>query len=235
MFIVINHMPVMKLLRRDVTKGKTARGAQLGYTLLELLIAMSLMVVIVGIMGGALALSYRSVEKSEVNIEKQERFRSAFSIMDAQIQSQLPITYDESGTKMIYFQGDAKNLQMATNYSIWGSGQGYVIVAYKIEDEMSGEQTLYAYEQTPGFDDTRKTALFKDATEISFAYLNPGVDDKPPDWLDEWRSTDLSLPTGVGLHIRYGTNKHFALFPTRSVMDKTLTPMTLYRTGKTGN
>ncbi len=68
-----------------------------GFTLLELLISLSLLVVIVVIAMGAMRLGSRSVAAGEKKMNDRERFRTVLSLIDAQIQSQLPLTYEERG------------------------------------------------------------------------------------------------------------------------------------------
>src|SRR3990172_5022328 len=99
-----------------------------GFTLLELLIAMTLLVLIAAITMGALRLASRSVEAGERRMENQERFRMATAVMDAQIQSHLPLTQAKDEFRKYYFRGDDKTMRVATSYSIWGGRQGFVIV-----------------------------------------------------------------------------------------------------------
>ena len=103
-----------------------------GFTLLELLIAMSLLVLIISITMGALTLASRSVAAGERTMEGHERFRTVTAVLDAQIQSHLPLAYEEEDYERYYFRGTNKTLRLATNYSIWSGGRGYVIVNYRV-------------------------------------------------------------------------------------------------------
>src|SRR3989337_2471377 len=64
-----------------------------GFTLLELLISIVMLGIIMVILVGALRLGFRSVESGEKKIESFERMRVSLSIIDSQIQSQIPLTY----------------------------------------------------------------------------------------------------------------------------------------------
>src|SRR4030042_1800886 len=95
------------------------------FTLLELLISRTLLVVIVVIAMGAMRLGSRSVAAGEKKMDDQERFRTVLSLIDAQIQSQLPLTYEEARNRKYYFRGDGKALRFSTSYSIWSGRRGY--------------------------------------------------------------------------------------------------------------
>ncbi len=180
---------------------------------MELLIAMALLALIVSITMGAMRLASRSVATGERKTESLERFRTVATVMDAQIQSQMPLIYEEAGNKAYYFRGGPKNLRMATSYSIWGGRQGYVIVDYRIRTEDAGKETLTASEQTPGIERKRETRLFSDATEIYFEYFHQ----------DPTGAT--TIPGEIGLHVNYGAEKLFFLFPVRARSEMVPVPM----------
>ncbi len=108
---------------------------------------------------GAMRIGSRSVAAAEKKMESQERFRTVLSIIDAQIQSQVPLTYEEEGNKLYYFRGEGKTLSFCTNYSIWGGQKGYVIVDYKVDRDNTGQEVLYAGERIPGLQGRRETRL----------------------------------------------------------------------------
>ncbi len=217
-----------ELILNSNASKKEQRSAS-GFTLLELLIAITLLVLIVAIAMGALRLSARSLEAGDRRMEAHERLRNVLIVMDAQIQSQLPLTYELETTRSYYFRGAAKNLRMITNYSIWGGRQGQVLVDYVVEAGEGSKETLYASEQTPGMEGTRTTALFKAATEISFQYYHREQPDEAGEWSDEWND-ELAIPAGIRINVTSGAKKSHYLFPLRvpgNVVKVPLTPVTL--------
>jgi general secretion pathway protein J len=206
-------MNMMRQSSHDVIM--TSRGVlQQGFTLLELLIAMTLLVLIVTITMGALRFASRSVAAGERTTENQERFRTVTAILDAQIQSQMPLTYEEEGNKAYYFRGASKALRLATNYSIWGGARGYVIVNYRV-DAANGKQTLYASEHAPGVEGTREAGLFINASEIFFEYYQREPNADAGTWVEEW-SDEMAIPDKIRLHVAYGTRKFLFQFPLRA-------------------
>ena len=124
---------------------------------------------------GAMQLGFRSVESGEKKIEALERIRSSLAVIDSQVQSEIPLTYYDEGERKYYFIGDRGFLQFATNYSIWGLGQGYSIATYTVETGEDGKQDLYATENTVGIEATRSVKLFDafDSIYFEFFYKEP--------------------------------------------------------------
>jgi len=175
--------------------GKRARG----FTLLELLVAMTLLVLIVVITMGAMRIGYRSVAAGEKKMEDQERLRTALSMIDAQIQSQVPLTYEEEGNSKSYFRGDDKTLRFSTNSSIWGGRRGYVIVEYKVEADNSGKDVLRVSEQIPGVEGQWNARLIA-ADKISFDYFYRNPTEEEGMWL-ETLSEGTFIPDKVRIRL----------------------------------
>lgn len=184
-----------------------------GFTLLELLISMSLLVLIVAIAAGALRLGSRSVGAGEKKMDAQERLRTVLSTMDAQIQSHSPLTYEEDGNKKYYFRGDGKNLRFSTSYSIWSGRRGYVIVTYKVEVDPRGHEVLSASEQVPGLEGLRETH-FMEASLISFEYFLKDPTEEQGKWV-EMLSDGFAIPEKIKVHVTQGTKQMSLIFPVR--------------------
>jgi prepilin-type N-terminal cleavage/methylation domain-containing protein len=184
-----------------------------GFTLLELLISLTLLVLIVVIAMGAMRLGSRSVAAGEKKMDAQERFRTVLSLIDAQIQSQLPLTYEEAGNRRYYFRGDGKTLRFSTSYSIWSGRKGYVIVDYRVEANGSGREALSASEQIPGIDD-RWNAFLLEAKEISFDYFYKDPTEEKGTWLELLPEGNI-IPEKIRVRLTRGGEKLALVFPVR--------------------
>jgi len=202
-----------KTCTAEIKREGPSTASDRGFTLLELLIAITLLVLIVGITMGAMRIGSRSVAAAEKKMEVQERFRTVISIMDAQIQSQVPLTYDEQGNKLYYFRSEGKALRFCTNYSIWSGQKGYVIVDYKVDRDDTGREVLYAGEQTPGVEGRRETWLL-DAAGISFEYYHKDLTEEQGKW-SESLSPGTSIPEKIRIRIMQGTRTFSLVFPVR--------------------
>ena len=66
-----------------------------GFTLLELLISMAILLLIVVFAAGALSMGARSVAQGDARMEYLERLRMSLSTIRAQIESQVPLRIEE--------------------------------------------------------------------------------------------------------------------------------------------
>ena len=158
----------------------------------------------------------RSVASGEKKVESLERLRASLSIINAQIQSGLPLTFLDQGATKHYFKGDGKSLQLSTNYSVWGGQRGYVIVAYRVETDPSGKQALFASEHIIGIETSRETKLFEGFDEIRFEYFEKALTvDEPGKWVEDW-TKDTAIPTKIRLRLLSGTKERLMIIPVRA-------------------
>ena len=183
-----------------------------GFTLLELLISMTLLLLIVVILGGAYRLSFRSLEAGEKRIEAHERFRTSVGIITAQLQSAVPLTFEEDGARKNYFKGDDKTLRFATAYSLWGENRGTIVVSYRLESGDDGRWALYVVEQGIGMQEIREVKLFDKMRQFSFSYFGKGVAEEKGRWRTEW-ADDTTAPEQVQITFRRDQQEDKFLVP----------------------
>jgi type II secretory pathway component PulJ len=162
------------------------RPSNAGFTLLEVIISVVLMVFIVLVAGGAMRLGYRSLASGQKKIDTLERVRTSVTIINAQIQSAAPLLTGGDGSKQVRFEGARDSLTLATNYSIWGGRRGHVVVEYRVAQDDGGRQSLHATESVAETGKQRETMLFRGYDNIYFQYsdtVEPGAEEK---WTDEW-------------------------------------------------
>jgi len=174
-----------------------------GFTLLELLISLVMIGMIAVIISSAMRLGIHTVNTGESKIDHLERTRASFTIIDSQIQSQIPLTFEENGEKKYYFQGDRESLQFSSNYSLWGGQKGYVMVRYKVESDETGKQFLAVSENIIGTSSSREARLFSAVDAIHFEYFFKDPTEEKGEWVDRWTDT-ANIPEKVKFHLIYG-------------------------------
>lgn len=186
-----------------------------GFTLLELMISIVLLSVIILIIFSAARLGFRSIDTGGKKIETLERNRASLNIINAQVQSMTPLTYSDPNAKNPkpnYFKGEAGHMQFSTNYSIWGGVRGYVVVAYRVETDNNGKQTLYATENTVGVEDHKETKLLDSVDKLGFEYFYKGPTDEKGDWIEEW-TDDANIPLKLRLNLILGKSDISMIIP----------------------
>jgi general secretion pathway protein J len=185
-----------------------------GFTLLELIISITLVAIIVLIVAGAASLGYRSFSSGERKLNLVERLRSTLTIVDAQIQSGVPLTLEDGGVKQYYFVGEQNALKFSTNYSIWGGQRGYVIVAYRVEADERGKKTLFASEYKVGMENQRETKLLEGFDDIAFDYFKEDATEEVGEWVSQWADEEM-MPSRIRLNLVKGSTALSYIMPVR--------------------
>jgi len=203
--------PAMYRFLRSLTAPYTRLS---GFTLLEMLLAVTILAVIVVILGGAMRLGYRSAEKGERKIESAERVRRTIEIVESQIQALLPLTVKEQAERKPNFSGDRKTLTISTNYSMWDGRKGYILAEYTVKSEASGRESLFLKEKPLGVETATEILLLKDCSSVEFAYLEKGLTKEDAKWIERWNSEE-TVPERIKIAIKFGAWNYSLVVPVR--------------------
>lgn len=195
---------------------RTTNKCEDGFTLLELIISITMVVVILLIVGAAMRLGSRSVESGEKRIASLERFRASMNIIEAHIQSELPVQMQaqDLDAKTIVFQGDGESMQFRSNFSLWGNQRGYVAVSYKVAMDQWGKQDLFVEENAIGVTARGEVKLFEFFDRIYFDYFYKEPKDEKGSWIEQWTATD-SVPEKIRLHLVNGDREMSFIIPVK--------------------
>jgi general secretion pathway protein J len=195
------------------------REGERGFTLLELVVAMT----VFGLIGlgifGVLVLGARSAGSGERVTEQARRYRVANDVITRQIAAAEPIqlprqdedglSSDEEGSSAEpFFLGDVETLEFVTTAPQRPDASGMAIVNYWLEDgtlKMSESPVFSAYGTGKGLDradteDTVATVLLYDVESVTFSYQRESDTDE---WLETWDATeDNQLPACVRIDVR---------------------------------
>jgi len=172
-----------------------------GITLLELIVALTIMALIMVLLTSTMHLSFRSIEKGEAAVESLERMRASFRLISSQVQSAIkpaeqplgqlqqnndddtfnqptPVEFgtgDELGEdedkRLKHFVGDDEKLMFPTTVSLWSRPKGIINVTYTVEHGDNGLMELHASETNPLTEVTKEIKLLDGFDEIKFEYF----------------------------------------------------------------
>ncbi len=186
-----------------------------GFTLFELTISIAMIGIIVLIIISAMRLGSRSVESGEKRIESLERMRSSLNIIDSQVQSYAPLTYEEEGVRKYYFKGEKEFMQFSTNSSIWSGEKGYIIATYSVKSGDHGKQVLYVSENIVGMGGEREAKLFDTFERIYFEYFFKDPTEQEGKWIEKWPD-EITIPKKIKVHLIEGTRDLSLIIPLRA-------------------
>lgn len=168
-----------------------------GFTLLELLISLSIMAVIITIIFGGLRVGIRAWEKGEKYITSQQHLRIVPELVKRQIASLSMAKVFKRNNSWFFLQGDSKSLEFFSSISLYPESEaGIVYVRYMVTGDEQNTEKMAFYEKDINFldpaeltdiDDTSHIDLLTGYTSISFAFLaDQKNNDGEKEWLPAW-------------------------------------------------
>jgi prepilin-type N-terminal cleavage/methylation domain-containing protein len=180
-----------------------------GFTLLELLLAMTALALVAAICYGAFHLGVRAVERGEVAVVSAQRLRVASDVLVRQIKSTVPsyAARDKEGNAYPFFQGTETSMTFITASRLEGGG-GLARVVYQVVDDpprlVVRESASFSHDSLrrdsgdkPG---EQSAVLLEGFRHLSFNYmaLSDGTEEGDAEWLKEWDAQDLeALPAAI--------------------------------------
>ncbi len=180
-----------------------------GFTLLELILSLTIMGVVLLIIFGALRIGTRAWEKGEEDVAIYQRQRAVLGLLSQQIASACIHDLksdDADGT--FYFKGSEETMEFVSRTPIVpGTLTGVVFVKYEVLKAVEeGKRQLKLYEKDAGF--LKEEDLLSQKDEDFFTLI-PGVEDLQFEYLREdedgtsWQGTwDPSETDGMPLAVK---------------------------------
>ena len=175
-----------------------------GFTLIEVVLAMTVLALVTAICYAAFHLGIRAIERGEVAVVGAQRLRVATDVIIRQIKSAVPYAARNRDEDVYpFFFGGATWVTFVTATGLEGGG-GLTRVSYQVVDDpprlIVTESTFFSPDQL-GRDPVdkhgdRKSVLLENFRDLRFEYmLSDGID---TEWRSDWNSHDEeALPAAV--------------------------------------
>ncbi len=169
-----------------------------GFTLLELIIAITILPLIILIIGNGFRLGMNAWEKGENETVWTQRFRVLSGVLSQQIKSAYPYGMEVDEERVMLFEGTSDSIMFVTTLTDSGYGGFKWVRYFHKEGTLFHKEGLLPdkklMEKTSGDEEVVDTNI----EEISFAYLS--LEDK--EWKDSWEYGE-KLPGAVRVKISY--------------------------------
>lgn len=196
----------------DVAAQPSARGRdrQAGFTLIELVIALSLLAIMVAMTGGVFATALNAIPRGEAVAERSARFRAATAVMAKQVRSIVNYpAHSEDDEIFPYFWGDSHSFSFITAAPQHRGGEGLGWVTYWTDGRTlwMGERLIFSIEAVSGTapDPRHQTPLLEGLAGARFQFLRLEGDEG--EWHDSWDGLEeQGLPAAVRITLE-GVNR----------------------------
>src|SRR5215467_4685162 len=119
-----------------------------GFTLLEVMLALTLFALLGTILYGAIALGQGAVEKSRGTFEKNQELRSSVDLVGGYVRSSYPYRASQQDPSFFY-RGEETELSFISSFSLAMGGRGMAKIRLFWESQKGEEGALKLEEQVP--------------------------------------------------------------------------------------
>jgi prepilin-type N-terminal cleavage/methylation domain-containing protein len=189
--------------RKSCDKATASAGGSPGFTLIEVVLALTIFALMAAILYGAYSLGHSAVAKSQVNSTRNQKQRSIADLLGSYVRSAFP--YRESPQEQtIFFEGDSDSLTFVSAYSQGMGGRGMAKIQITQDEDEKGQTTVKLDETAPvrinsesgSGGQTYSIVLHDNVKEFRLAYLDPQAEEET--WEDRWDGKERRmLPRAV--------------------------------------
>jgi prepilin-type N-terminal cleavage/methylation domain-containing protein len=216
-----------------------------GFTLMEMLIAVTLVAMMAVGLWAALRISIRSWSRGSEFIDADQRHRTIQDMVQKQIASTYglyaPADIQQGGAPYLIFSGTENSIQFVSLNSLrFLESPGLTLVHYEVAQDSTGDYSLVEKEarytgwlpdQEAAESFSEATPLFQKLSSCTFEYFDPGDNDNPPQWRREWDGQKMGrLPWAVSMTMIFrdprgnSLNRHMVV-PIQAQESNISTPM----------
>lgn len=194
-------------MNRQLT-NRSARSA--GFTLVELLLAITLMSILLGLTYSGLRAATRSSERGEVLLAAGSGMRASHQFVRRQLNQMLPLAFAEAeglDDMRIVFVGDSKSIQyVASMPGYLGSG-GPQVQFLELANGDDGSVLQFSHALLQGYEEARlfdrdPVILLEGVESADFEYLGRDEEGELTSWMPSWDQPD-KLPVAVRLNVEF--------------------------------
>jgi general secretion pathway protein J len=191
-----------------------SRRSEQGFTLLEVLISVTLIALMAVALWSVMRISIRSWSRGAELIDTNQRHRTILDMVRKQIASAYNLIVPPDATTGLipypFFIGTETSFQFISLNSLqYQESPGLTIVTYEIENGAQGGLSLFEKEsrfvgQIPDeaspIAPDRTTSVLDALVSCSFKYFDPGNTENPSQWVNEWDAKNMGrMPAAVSM------------------------------------
>lgn len=186
-----------------------------GFTLLELLIAITLLGFILTLLFGGLRLGSRSWDAGEQRSTNNTHLSLVQAFLRRQLAQVRPYRWKKKVNPELAFVGEANSLKFVAPITArLGPGGLYLVSLELVKDQDESSLVMKRVIPEPdssdfsALDDGEKVVLADKVEAVSFAYFGAETKDAEPRWQDKWDNTKL-LPYLIRIRLKFSNGREW--------------------------
>ncbi|BBJ23820.1 prepilin-type N-terminal cleavage/methylation domain-containing protein [Candidatus Nitrotoga sp. AM1P] len=187
-----------------------------GFTLLELLIAMSLLGFILALLFGGMRLGARSWDAGEMRAENSTHLALLQGFLRRELSQVTPFHWKKKADMNLAFVGQPDSLKLVAPIAVrLGPGGLFLISLELVQDKDIGQLVMRRVipdadsVDFTALENAEKIVLADHVEELSFAYFGAETKDAEPQWRDQWgnRDTQQRLPYLIRVRVKFSNGR----------------------------
>ena len=180
-----------------------------GFTLVELLLALTLMSMLLALAYGGLRAATRATDRGQTILEDSSRIRMAHQFVHRQLNQIVPLAFaaNEDGDERTVFIGEPDRVRFVApmpGYLGFGGPQVQELAIVRGDDSL---QLVLSHALLQGFEEERlydrpPVPLLSEIDSASFSFLGRDEDGELAGWISTWAEGSV-LPSSVSLEIEF--------------------------------
>lgn len=213
------------------SRGRGHRHA--GFTLLELLIAMTLLGMILVLLFGGLRLAVRSWDTSQKQVDSLNSVRSLEGFLRRELSVTYPYIWKNVPGRQVAFLGERNKVSFVAQLPTRVGGGGLYLISVALEQQANSQRIVWkhlplnsqmsdfsALAQTPEM--VLAASELSNVEEIWLSYLGQESEGAAPRWADRWQSS-TRLPMLIRVQVRLSNNSQWPDFVVAPMLSSGMT------------
>jgi general secretion pathway protein J len=166
-----------------------------GFTLIEVLVAITLLTVMVSLITGSLYSLTRGAREGHARLDSIDSDRLILAFLRAQISGAVPLTERQERQQRVYFEGLSNSILFVGHLPAHRGGGGLQFLQVDADDRETTSALILSYrnawpevafERATDSSEWRRTLLMRDVSDVRFRYFGSDDEEQPPAWSDSW-------------------------------------------------
>lgn len=197
-------------MKTSITHKKPFNNST-GFTLVEVMIAMTILSLILVLLFSTIFTANRSWQITERKIAQNDELRIVSYFIQRQISQNIPLMWMDQDGQRLVFEGKHDELTFTSTLPAHRGGGGIHLITLKVNqtDDVHHLDLFYRhidsdvspFEKNP---DVEEVTLLENINSIELAYFGQDKIDETPTWRDAWQNDEI-LPILISIKI-YAVN-----------------------------
>jgi general secretion pathway protein J len=188
------------------------RAAEAGFTLVELLVAITLVGLMTVVLFGGLRFGTRAASAVGARSDRSAQLGVVYDFMQNELADARMLTTSSDVAAAPNFDGEPDSLSFITTPPAYLALGGFHLLRVALEGERTRRLTVSWQQISRGALTSTPTTLqpsviLENIRSVEFAYFGTLDQNRPPEWLDRWND-QTALPQLVRLRIAWADGSH---------------------------